>query len=368
MSTIINTNIPALSAQRALMSNAGQLATSLQRLTSGLRINSSKDDAAGLAIAERLTTQVRGYNQAIRNAGDGISVAQTAEGGLDSITTSLQRMRELAVQAANFTNTDSDRLAIQQEAEQLKEEVQRVATQTKFNGLALLDGSFNGATFQVGANVGEVINVTGVPSNKTDAMGNLWVLTGLDVTNATGKTIAVPGATGSPFAVSGDTAIDLAASINAKGISGVFAFVSDGKLSVAYNGSAAGVTLNNFNATPSVILKDSTNAATNQKQLDDVNLSSVAGANWAIVSIDTALALVSGSRAKLGATMNRFEQTISNLRITAENQTASRSRIQDADFAQETAALTRAQILQQSGMAILAQANAVPQNVLALLR
>jgi flagellin len=275
MTTIINTNVPALSAQRALLSTSGQLATSLQRLTSGLRINSSKDDAAGLAIAERLTTQVRGYNQAIRNAGDGISVAQTAEGGLDSITTSLQRIRELAVQSANFTNTSTDRAAINQEAQQMKDEIQRVASQTRFNGLALLDGTFSGAVFQVGANVGETITVTGVSNMTTGASG--LNITALDLLN-------VPNSTA------------------------------------------------------------------------------------AITAVDAALATVSGARAQLGATMNRFEQTVSNLRITAENQTASRSRIQDADFATETAALTRAQILQQSGMAILAQANAVPQNVLALLR
>ena len=286
MTTIINTNVPALSAQRALLSTSGQLATSLQRLTSGLRINSSKDDAAGLAIAERLTTQVRGYNQAIRNAGDGISVAQTAEGGLDSITTSLQRIRELAVQSANFTNTLSDRTAINQEASQMKDEIQRVAVQTKFNGLALLDGTFSGAVFQVGANVGETITVTGVGDMRTTALSGAIV-----------------------FPVAGPA-----------------------------------------------------------QTVASIDLTSVTGANNAIQVVDGALATVSGARAQLGATMNRFEQTVSNLRITAENQTASRSRIQDADFATETAALTRAQILQQSGMAILAQANAVPQNVLALLR
>ena len=278
MTTVINTNVPALSAQRALLGTSSQLSTALQRLTSGLRINSAKDDAAGLAIAERLTTQVRGYQQAIRNAGDGISVAQTAEGGLDSITLSLQRMRELAVQSANFTNTAADRAAIQQEVGQLKSEIDRVANQTAFNGVKLLDGTFTNATFQVGANVGETIVI--------DALVN-----------------ATAGASGLAVA-----AIDLA--------------TGDG----------------------------------------------LTQANAAITAVDLALNKVSGARAKLGATINRFEQTVSNLRITVENQMSSRSRIQDADFAQETAALTRAQILQQSGMAILGQANAIPQNVLALLR
>jgi len=291
MSAIVNTNLPALSAQRAAFNISGQLVTSLQRLTSGLRINSSKDDAAGLAIAERLTTQVRGYNQAIRNAGDGISVAQTAEGGLDSITTSLQRIRELAVQSANFTNTVSDRTAINQEATQMKDEIQRVASQTKFNGLALLDGTFSGAVFQVGANVGETITVTGVGDMRTNALGV-----------ATFSTAVTAGGW-------------LAAS----------------------------------------------------NKVSNVDLTTVSGANAAIEIMDGALASVSSARAQLGATMNRFEQTVNNLRITAENQTASRSRIQDADFAAETAALMRAKILQQSGIEFLQLANAVPRKVLQLL-
>lgn len=291
MSTVINTNVAALTAQRALTSTAGQLSSALQRLTSGLRINSAKDDAAGLAIAERLTTQVRGYQQAIRNAGDGISVAQTAEGGLDSITVSLQRIRELAVQSANYTNTQADRDAIQKEADELKNEINRVADQTRFNGNALLNGSFTSATFQVGANVGETIIISSIIDANVDVLG----------------ATTFPNAT-----------------------------------------------------LPTAPAKTDT--------LFNVNLSTASGAEEAILIVDSALNEVSSARAKLGATINRFEQTVSNLRITVENQMASRSRIQDADFAQETAALTRAQILQQSGMAILGQANAIPQNVLALLR
>jgi flagellin len=284
--TVINTNLPALIAQRSLQSVNGDLSTALQRLASGLRINSARDDAAGLSIATRMTTQVRGLQQAIRNAGDGISVAQTAEGGLESITTSLQRIRELAVQSANFTNTAADRTALNQEALQMRDEIQRVATQTRFNGIALLDGTFSGATFQVGANVGETVTVSGVSNMQTTVLG---------------------GMTGSP--------------------------------------------------TPNTM-----------KYVSAIDLTSVSGANDAIQIADGALATVGSARAQLGATMNRFEQTISNLRIASEAQTAARSRIQDADFAQETAALTRAQILQQSGMAILAQANSLPQNVLTLLR
>ncbi len=274
MSTVINTNIASLTAQRSLAKTSGEMATALQRLSSGLRVNSAKDDAAGLAISERLTAQVRGYNQAIRNAGDGISLAQTAEGGIEAITGSLQRMRELAVQAANYSNTDADRTAIQAEVSQLLSEVGRVATQTKFNGNALLNGSFSaGGNFQVGANASEVIAVGGIAN--------------LDAT--------------------------------ALGISGI-------------------------------------------------NVSTQAGATTALGLLDTAITTVTTERAELGASINRFEQTINNLRVTVENITAARSRIQDADFASETASLTRLQILQQSGTAVLSQANAIPQGVLGLLR
>ena len=364
MSTVINTNIPAMAAQRALTTTAGQLSSALQRLTSGLRINSAKDDAAGLAIAERLTSQVRGYQQAIRNAGDGISVAQTAEGGLDSITTSLQRIRELAVQSANYTNTSADRAAIQEEVNELKAEIDRVAAQTKFNGQALLDGTFSGATFQVGANVGEVIAVTGVTSAESADIGLFYDKSALAVDATAGKKVTV-GTT--DYNVTGSNAADLVASINSKGIAGLYAYVDladSTKVGVAYAGSET-VALVNFSAAAA-----STNltAAANDEFLTSVNLTTVAGANKALLSIDQALASVSSSRAKLGATINRFEQTVSNLRITVENQMASRSRIQDADFASETAALTRAQILQQSGMSVLAQANSIPQNVLSLLR
>ena len=274
MTTVVNTNIASLTAQRALARTSGEMSTALQRLSSGLRLNSAKDDAAGLAISERLTAQVRGYNQAIRNAGDGISLAQTAEGGIEAITNSLQRMRELAVQAANYSNTTADRTAIQAEVAQLISEVDRVATQTKFNGQALLNGSFSaGGNFQVGANSGEVIAVGGIPAL-------------------------------------GATALGIAAA------------------TVATQGDAT----------------------------------------TALGLFDSALTTVTAERAKLGASINRFEQTINNLRVTVENLTASRSRIQDADFASETASLTRLQILQQSGTAVLSQANAIPQGVLGLLR
>lgn len=273
MTTVINTNVPALVAQRSLARTSTEMATALQRLSTGLRINSAKDDAAGLAIAVRITAQIRGYDQAIRNAGDGISLAQTAEGGMDGITSSLQRMRELAVQSANYSNTTADRQAIDAEFTQLKTEIDRVATQTKFNTKALLDGTFTAADFQVGPNTGETITVAAI--------------TGLGA-------IALGLTTGT-------------------------------------------------------------------------NVQSVPNANSAITTIDAALNTVTSTRANIGASINRFEQTISNLRVTVESLQTSRSRVQDADFAAETAALTRLQILQQSGTAVLAQANAIPRSVLSLL-
>jgi len=270
---VINTNMLSLNAQRNLSSSQTSLATALQRLSSGLRINSAKDDAAGLAISERFTAQIRGLNQAVRNANDGISLAQTAEGAMAEVTNNLQRIRELAVQSANATNSASDRASLQAEVDQLLEEIDRVADQTTFNGTALLDGSFTSAVFQVGANAGETITV----------------------------------------------AVTIDANVAAL-----------------------------FAASPDV--------------------SSVAGATAAIGNVDLALDSINSARAEFGAIQNRFSSVIANLTTAAENLTASRSRIQDADFAAETAALTRAQILQQAGIAILAQANAAPQNVLALLQ
>lgn len=272
MAQFINTNIASLNTQRALNRSQGALQTSLQRLSSGLRINSAKDDAAGLAISERFTAQIRGLNQGVRNANDAISLAQTAEGALGEITTALQRMRELAVQAVNSTNSDDDRNSLQEEVAQLQAEITRVAG-TKFNGAAIVGVSATSFTFQVGANAGDTIKVT--TSN---------VLSGTSV-----------------------------------------AVVLQSKISTASKASGM------------------------------------------ITAIDNYLDSVNSIRAKLGAVQNRFEAVVRNGQNVAENLTASRSRIQDADFALETASLTRAQILQQAGIAMLSQANAQPQSVLSLL-
>ena len=365
IATVINTNLASLNAQRQLHSTSGQLATSLQRLSSGLRINSAKDDAAGLSIAERMTTQVRGLNQGIRNLADGVSLSQTAEGGLESIANNLQRVRELAVQSANFTNSAGDRAAIQMEVAQLQEEITRVANQTSFNGTKLLNGSFTVASFQAGANVGETVEVSGLSDARASALGQY---TGVEASSAalgtlTTKTINVNGA--GAQAVTGNNATDLAASVNKLGISNLHASVDGTVVRISYSG-AGNVVLTDWGATTGAATL--TGGTVTSNTVNALDLSTVAGANKAMLSVDAALSTINGSRARLGAAMNRFDAAISSQRITSEAVTASRSRIEDADFAEETAALTRAQILQQSGMAILSQANALPQNVLSLLR
>jgi len=272
MSQIINTNIPSLNAQRNLDRSGQSLATSLQRLSSGLRINSAKDDAAGLAISNRFTAQIRGLNQAVRNANDGISLSQTAEGALAENGDMLQRMRELSIQSANGIWSATERGTMQAEVDQLLQEIDRIADTTTFGGRKMLDGSFGTESFQVGANANETIDIS--------------------IPNADAATLGVA----------------------------------------------------------------------------TIDISTQAGAQAAIAAIDGALQTVDAARGELGAVQNRLLSTISNLSNVAENVTAARSRIMDADFAAETANLTRASILQQAGISVLAQANALPQQTLALLQ
>jgi flagellin len=267
MPQTINTNVSSLNAQRNLNTSQSSLATSMQRLSSGLRVNSAKDDAAGLAIADRMNAQIRGINVAIRNANDGISLAQTAEGALATVTDVLQRMRELAVQALNGSNGTSDRINLDTEFQQLSAEITRVSTQTKFNGTAIVGSGAGAQVFQVGANNGDTMTITTA-----------------QVTTVTGDVLTM------------------------------------------------------------------------------------AGASTAMAAIDTALDTITTNRAVYGAAMSRFQFAISNLQITGENQSAARGRIMDADFAAETANLSRAQILQQAGTAMVAQANQLPQQVLQLLQ
>jgi flagellin len=274
MPQTINTNLVSLNAQRNLSMSQSSLATSMQRLSSGLRVNSAKDDAAGLAIAERMNAQVRGMNVAVRNANDGISLAQTAEGALGKLSEMMQRMRELAVQSANATNGVGDRTNLDAEYQQLSAEITRTIGSSRFNGIAILSTGAGAQDFQVGANSGETVTITTAD-------------------------------------MSGDATI---------------AAVTGG------------------------------------------GLTTVAASTQALADIDVALDTVNGERALYGAAQNRFEAVIATLQVSAENQAAARSRIMDADFAAETAALSRAQILQQAGNAMVAQANQLPQQVLSLLQ
>ena len=497
MAQTINTNISSLTAQRNSAKVQDQLATSMARLSSGLRINSAKDDAAGLAISERFTTQIRGLNQAARNANDGISLAQTAEGALGSLSDNLQRIRELAVQSANATNSTSDRAALQAEANQLISEVQRVGTQTEFNGIKLLDGSFTAQTFQVGANAGETISVSGIVDARTTSLGSntlslngskMGAVLATSVANAAAAingvaaetTLTLSTSAGTTGAIAwnlSDGAKEIAAAINTAsagvgvtatatnsgvlknlGGPGVVTMTLNGKaisanvtdqndlssLVSAINGSGSGVTasftsssskagitlntldganiqiadFNNSGATKTVDIATydpatgtagtvatltggaatDSNVITGKVDLSSskgaisyasatgttvfsaasgvgtfssvagLDISTAGGATSALSVLDAALAQVNGGRADLGAVQNRFMATISSLNTTSENLTASRSRIQDADFASETAALSRSQVLQQAATAMVAQANQLPQQVLQLLK
>ena len=274
MALSVNTNVMSLTAQRNLSSTQTGLATSMERLSSGLRVNSAKDDAAGLAIAARMDTQVRGMNVAIRNAGDGISLAQTAEGGLNEITNMLQRMRELAVQGANVTNGTDDVANLNAEFTELAAEITRQIGATQFNGVAVIGTGAGAQVFQVGANAGQTVTVT---TSDLSADGDITAVTAATMTD---------------------------------------------------------------NAT----------------------------ASTAIGLVDAALTVVTTDRATYGAAQNRFQSVINNLQVASENQAAARGRIMDADFAMETANMTRFQILQQAGTAMVAQANAAPQSVLSLLQ
>lgn len=488
MAQVINTNIASLNSQRNLNTSQGSLATSLQRLSSGLRINSAKDDAAGLAISERFTSQIRGSNQAARNANDGISLAQTAEGALQSAGDVLQRVRELAVQSANASNSAGDRKALQAEVGQLLSELDRIAKSTEFNGLKILDGSFGSAQFQVGANANQTITAT--TGDFRTAMYGGQQFFSASVPAASGATVAngafdIQGLQSRTITANGDTARTLAIKVNAaaettgvtaqprtqaqlgafsavpgsytlslngdnvttpanvsfsvasndaEGLSAAISAINDassktgitaklnssldgivltnevGENVVVTNGatSSGTVDFSNFDpaqlaATPDDLSDDfgapvtlaagddatavgyleffsdkgfsianstSTTVAGGASELQpvsEIDVSTVIGATEALKVADAALAAINGQRAKFGALQSRFETTISNLQTSAENMSASRSRIRDTDFAAETANLTRGQILQQAGTAMLAQANALPQQVLKLL-
>jgi flagellin len=380
---VINTNVASLNAQRNLSSTNGALSTALQRLSSGFRINSAKDDAAGLAISERFSTQIRGLSQAQRNANDGISLAQTAEGALSEVSNNLQRIRELAVQASNGTNSQGDRNALDAEVQQLKSEIQRVSEQTAFNGTKLLDGSFSGVSFQVGANAGETITVASITNVQLASLGGTFSRTtqAVTISSLTGfaTAIAAGGVT-----VNGTDIGAIAGAANAQeragqlveafnrvsattgvgasldSISGQITFTSAAQFAIA--GTTNSATVAGIANSATVGTTTTTNGLTS------LDVQSFTNSQFALGRVDAALTSVNSARANLGAIQNRFTSVVQNLSTTTENLTASRSRIKDTDFARETAELTRAQILQQAGTAMLAQANQVPQSVLSLLR
>ena len=410
MSQVINTNVMSLNAQRNLSGTGSALATSLERLSSGLRINSAKDDAAGMAISERFSTQIRGLNQAVRNANDGISFAQTAEGALSTVSNALQRIRELAVQSANDTNSASDRQAINNEVQQMVNEIGRIATSTEFNGERILDGSLSDLFFQIGANQGQSIAVSGNDARNTElgramAVGNSGLsqdqinvygitsitdikieLTTVGITSGLSIEVSVDmtGVTSLDDAVRAiNTAIadfegaddDETLAVRNAGLSAALVTNNDGTTTIAIRGNfdtafsvSGGEVEINDGATPTTVDLFDTDVNSGVKNLTDVDVGTRYGATEALAIVDGALTQVNNLRAELGAVQIRFESTISNLGVSVENLSAARSRIMDTDFAAETANLTRAQILQQAGVAMLSQANQVPQNVLSLLR
>ena len=415
MAQVINTNIMSLNAQRNLNTSATSLATSIQRLSSGMRINSAKDDAAGLAISERFTTQIRGLDVATRNANDGISLAQTAEGAMVEIGNNLQRIRELAVQSANATNSGTDRDALNAEVNQLLKEIDRVANQTSFNGTKLLDGSFTGALFQVGADAGQTIGINNIVDSRTANLGkmnfasdttavNMVAATASGVAAAAGKISGVKISVQQVGATSAQTiniddvkfnAGDSVKTINQKVATaindkmdqtGVYATLDSagavklqavkgnqyttgftfGTITDAVTGQATGMTAGATAFTAQTAA--AVTAPAQETVAGKMDISSFVGAQRALEVVDKALTAVNSSRADMGAIQNRFSSTIANLATTSENLSASRSRIRDADYAKETAEMTRTQILQQAGTAMLSQANSSTQNVLSLLR
>ncbi|WP_028387825.1 flagellin [Legionella fairfieldensis] len=476
MTLVINTNVMSINAQRNLNISQEAMQTAIQRLSSGLRINSAKDDAAGMVISEGLTSQVNGMEQAIRNANDGISLAQTAEGAMQETTSILQRMRQLALQAANSTNNSEDSHAIQQEISQLQQEINRNAQDTQYNGQSILNGSFSHASFQVGANANQTISFT-IGSLMASAIGSLASVTGTAVSAGAATDITVALGSGAPTSISSsagfvgenttsqtsDSAYAKLAAIRAAGISDLQATaITEGTTTVAGIGGTAADTynltingvdiftsldvstalsnsslitgINNMSSQTGVIASlnggditltahDGSNivivesgtgfvagtdglvnaggdftggtlrgtlsftassaitfggtiatlgltndtVALDARGVSSIDVTTIDGAQEAIMRIDSALSAVNSNRAAMGALQNRFDLTIANLQNVQENLSAARSRIQDTDFAAETANLTKGQILQQAGTAMLAQANSLPQSVLKLL-
>ncbi len=391
MALSVNTNISSLNAQRNLTKSGEGLATSMQRLSSGMRINSAKDDAAGLQISNRLTSQISGLGVAQRNANDGISMAQTAEGAMQESTNILQRMRELSLQSANGSNSSEDRAALHKEVAALQTELTRIAETTSFGGQNLLDGTFGTKAFQVGSNSGETISV-GLKDISADQLGTTSTnaISAGEVTAAQLSTAEIGN--GGTMSISyitsaGATAKTIEVDMSAVTANGTTTDLDsiDSALNAALNGigvsSTAGVLSGSMVTSTAALTINLTDTAGNATtgtagasdsaaaitHVEDIDISDQIGSSSAVAIIDNALAEISDSRANLGAIQNRFSHTINNLANVQENVSASRSRIQDTDFAMETAHMTKNQILQQAGTSILSQANQVPQAALSLL-
>ena len=390
--SVINTNYLALVSQSHLQKSQSALGTAIERLSSGLRINSAKDDAAGFAIAERFLSNIRGLSQVARDTSDGVSLAQTAQGALSATNDSLQRMRELAVQAGNGTLSSADREKLQKEFEQLSGEVDRVAKSTAFNGQKLLDGSFSAATFQVGPSAGDNVTGGGMANTQVDSLGQSAYASAQVAVDAAKKdslqadlaagdvTLTITGADGKNYtsvmqqdsSLSADEALGkFVATVNQRSAdTGVTAFLSQDGSSLEYRASVDP----GQDPTNVAIAATGSNgfAASGQAQqtqgLRGIDLSSQAGAWEGLQRIDSAIDTVSRSRATLGAVQNRFESAIANISIQNENAVQSRGRMVDANFAKEISNQTRSMILQEMGFAMQAQANQSSRWTLALLR
>lgn len=342
----IQNNINALNSLRQLSVNNRSTSKNLEKLSSGLRINKAGDDAAGLAISEKMRAQVRGLNMAEKNAQDGVSLIQTAEGALNETHSILQRMRELSVQSASDTNTDTDRKELQREVNELAAEITRIGENTEFNTKKLLDGSFSG-TFQIGANAGQNLSID-INDIRTDALKVGTAYTAETTDDTTGTLVGQDGTT-----VVGTW---VAAGDNADGTPDT----ADDYLAGYYEGDGSDTTKLMFAADKTL--------ESGQKGAVGIDISSQSSADSAITTINTAIETVSAERSKLGATQNRLEHTINNLGTSAENLTAAESRIRDADMAKEMVEFTKNNILSQAAQSMLAQAQQQPQSVLRLLQ
>jgi flagellin len=416
MSLVLNTNIDALVAQNSLTTSGSQLATALQQLSSGLRINTAADDAAGYAIAQGMTSQINGLNQAAQNANDGVSLAQTASGAMQEITNDLQSMRDLAVESLNASNSSQDRTDLNAQFSQLMNDINSVAAQTQFNGVNLLDGSFQGATFQVGANAGQSITIGAISSASSSKIGNYYTGTNTgtagtyNATNLAASTdlgttvngasvtlnVTVDGTqyTTNAITLSGTASTDLksvAAAINqaVSPVGGIVATVNSGSTGITLSSTAGHVvgfavasgtdasgnslTLSTAQKTATltdlgVDSQDTTTTTGTANYLSGLNVKTVDNSNLTLISIDNALQQLATSSANLGAYQNRFQAAITGLNTDATNLSAAKSGIVDADYAQATSSLSKAQILQQASTAMVAQANMIPQNILSLLQ